>query len=75
MQSIVVKTRHNKVNQDDSLGIPTKFKAVFEGVQFFECTPSENGLLYRPVNMSDSASVVETRALPQATNTRGDGNV
>ena len=70
MISKIVKVRHNRGNQDDSLGIPTEFKDGFRGVHFFECTPIKNGLLYRLINMSDSAEVVQTQALPQATNTQ-----
>lgn len=74
MQSKIVKVRHNKGNRDDSLGIPTEFKEGFGGIHFFECTPTQNGLLYKPVNMSDAAEVVQTQAAPLATNTHSDGN-
>lgn len=66
MQSKIVKRRYNQGNQDTSVCIPNDFLDHVGDSQFFECVPSKGGLLYRPLNMSGSAEVVETQALPQA---------
>lgn len=65
-KSKIVKLRYNRGNQDSSLGIPTEYKDALGDAQFFECELSHNVLMYRIVNMSGSAEVVDTKALPQA---------